>query len=161
MGRTHVGSSYACPAAVIPARGQVAEYGSQSVRKDCCDVFQEQESGSYRVSHAQDFTVETAARVCAHARLLSGAANVLAREARMDAIHASRVVGWIEQPDIAFVHSQAGEPSFFRSLSEDLAGVSVPLNSGNWRMSEDEVGEQSAAGTSKEVEGSHVIASTD
>jgi hypothetical protein len=63
----------------------------------------------------------------------------------MDAIHSARVFGWIEQPDIALVHAQAGEPSLSGSLSEHLAGVSVPLNSGNWRMSEDEVGEQSAA----------------
>jgi hypothetical protein len=63
----------------------------------------------------------------------------------MDAIHSSRVFGWIEQPYVAFVHAQAGEPSLCCSFAEDLAAVGVPLNSGNWRMSKDEVGKESAA----------------
>lgn len=141
MGRAHVGSSYASPPAVIPERGQVSEYGSQSVRKDRCDVLQEQESGSYRVSHAQDFAVEPAARICANACTLAGVANVLAREARMDAIHSSRVFGWIEQPNVALMHSQAGEPSFGRSLAEDGAAIGVEFDGSNWNVSEDEVGE--------------------
>jgi hypothetical protein len=58
----------------------------------------------------------------------------------MDAIHSARVFGWIEQPDVSLVHPQAGEPSFVGSLPQDLAAVGIPLNSDNWRMSEDEVG---------------------
>jgi hypothetical protein len=64
----------------------------------------------------------------------------------MDAIHAAGEVGWIEQPDVSFEHVQTGEPSVCGSLAQDLAGVGFPLHSNNWRVSEDEVGEQSAAG---------------
>jgi hypothetical protein len=59
----------------------------------------------------------------------------------MDEIHSAGVFGWIEHPDISLVHPQAGEPSIGGSLSEDLAGVSVPLDNGNGSVSEDEVGE--------------------
>jgi hypothetical protein len=64
----------------------------------------------------------------------------------MDAIHASGVFGWIEQPDVSLVHVQAGEPSVCGSFSQDLAGVGFPLHSDNWGVSEDEVGEESATG---------------
>jgi len=67
----------------------------------------------------------------------------------MDCVHASGVVGWIEQPDISLVHVQAGEPSFCGALPQDLAGVGFPLNSDNWSVSEDEVGEQPATGSGK------------
>lgn len=76
----------------------------------------------------------------------------------MDAVHASGVFGWIEQPDVPFPHSQAGEPSFCGSFSQDLAGVGFPLNSDNWRVSEDEVCKQSATGSSKQMARSeHVL----
>jgi len=67
----------------------------------------------------------------------------------MDAVHSAGVFGWIEQPDISLVHPQAGEPSFLCPLSEDVAAVGIPLNSGNWLMPKDEVGKQSAAGAGK------------
>jgi hypothetical protein len=76
--------------------------------------------------------------------LITGIANILAREARMDAVHSSGVFGWIEQPDIPFPHVQSWEPSVCGSFSEDLAGVWLPFNSDNWLMSEDEVCEQSS-----------------
>ncbi len=65
----------------------------------------------------------------------------------MEAIHAARVFGWIEQPNVSLVHVQAGKPSLGGSFTQDLAAVSVPLNSGNWRVSEDEIGEESASGS--------------
>jgi hypothetical protein len=78
-----------------------------------------------------------------------GVADLVADRACMDAIHSARVFGWIEQPNVSLVHSQAGEPSIVGSLAQDLAGVSVPLDSSNWRVSEDEVGEESTAGSSE------------
>jgi hypothetical protein len=63
----------------------------------------------------------------------------------MDAIHSSGVFGWIKHPDVSFPHVQVWEPSFGGSFSQDLAGVSIPLNSDNWRVSKDEVGKQSAS----------------
>jgi hypothetical protein len=64
---------------------------------------------------------------------------VLARESRMNAVHDSGVLGWIEQADIPFMHSQAGEPSVCCSFSEDLASISIPLNSSNWSVAKNEV----------------------
>jgi hypothetical protein len=58
----------------------------------------------------------------------------------MDAIHASGVVGWIEQPNVSFVHVQTGEPSVCGAFSQDLAGVGFPFHSDNWLVPKDEVG---------------------
>lgn len=69
----------------------------------------------------------------------------------MDTIHDSGVFGWIEQSDVSFPHMQAGEPSFFGSFSQDGAGVSIPLNSDNWLMSENEVCEHPAADSREQV----------
>ena len=67
----------------------------------------------------------------------------------MDAIHSAGVFGWIEQPNVSFVHVQPGEPTFSGSLAQDLAGVPVPLNSDNWLVPEDKIGKESAAGSGK------------
>ena len=67
----------------------------------------------------------------------------------MNAVHFSGVLGWIEQADIPFMHSQTWEPSVCCSFSEDLAGVGIPLNSDNWCVSEDEVGKESTAVSGK------------
>jgi hypothetical protein len=67
----------------------------------------------------------------------------------MDAIHSAGVVGWIEQPNISFVHVQVREPSICGSFAQDLAGVGNPLNSDNWRVSKDKVGKQSSSSPCK------------
>jgi len=63
----------------------------------------------------------------------------------MNAVHDSGVLGWIKQLDVPFPHSQFGKPAVCCAFSEDLAGISIPLNSDNWGVSEDEVGEKSSA----------------
>lgn len=75
----------------------------------------------------------------------------------MDAIHASGVVGWIEQPNVSLVHVQAGEPAIGGALSQDLACVGAPLNSDNWRVSEDAVGKQSATAAGEQMASSHSV----
>ena len=65
----------------------------------------------------------------------------------MDAIHSSRIFGWIEQPNVAFVHMQVGEPAVCGSLAQDVAAVSIPLDGHNGSVSEDEISEQSATGS--------------
>ncbi len=159
MRRSSIGSSNTAPARIKPQVGNVPENGieSGSDTNDCCDVFKEQVSRSNDASNADDFGPQTAARTLRDACAISGLANVLAREACCDAIHSSRVVGWIEQPNVSLVHVQAGKPSLCGSLPEDLAAVSVPLNSGNWRVSKDEIGKQSAACSSEQVESSHRV----
>lgn len=75
----------------------------------------------------------------------------------MDATHSSRVFGWIEQPNVALMHAQAGEPTVGGALPEHGAGVGIPFNSGNWLVPEDEIGKQPSATAGKEVKRSHVI----
>ena len=79
----------------------------------------------------------------------------LAREARCEAIHSAGVTGWIEQPNVFFMHAQVGEPSVGGSLTQDPAAVGIKFNCSDWLVAKDEVGEQSAASTGEEVEGSH------
>lgn len=43
------------------------------------------------------------------------------------------------------------------ALAQDSAAVGIKLNCSDWRVSEDEIGEQSAAGAGEEVKGLHVI----
>jgi len=74
----------------------------------------------------------------------------------MNAVHDSGVLGWIEQSNVPFPHSQAGKPSFGCSFSQDSAGVWLPLHSDNWPVSQDEVGEESSTDAGKEVHGSHI-----
>jgi len=109
--------------------------------------------GSDGIHDAKDFCEEFAAFV-ERTISLSSVAKRLARETRMDAIHSADVFGWVEQPNVSFVHLQAGEPSFCGSFPQDSAAIFVPLNSDNWLVSEDEVGKQSASGPGKEVHGS-------
>jgi hypothetical protein len=75
----------------------------------------------------------------------------LARETCMQAIHSAGVFGWIEQPNVDFVHAQAGEPSVGGALSQDSAAVGIKLNCSDWSVSEDEIAEQSAASAGKQM----------
>jgi hypothetical protein len=72
----------------------------------------------------------------------------------MNNVHDAGVLGWIKQLNVPFPHSQAGKPSVCCSFPQDLAGVSIPLNSDNWLVSENKVGKESTAVTGKEMHGS-------
>lgn len=76
----------------------------------------------------------------------------------MQAIHSTGVFGWVEQPDVSFVHPQAGKPAVSGAGSENLAGVGIPLDGKDGDMSKDKVGVDSAAAASKEMTGSHFTA---
>jgi hypothetical protein len=106
MGRSSIGSSQTDPSRIEPQLGKVSEddVESRSEINDCCDVLKEQDAGSNNASDADDFGPKAASRTFLNASAISGVANVLAREARMDAIHSSRVFGWIEQPNVSLVH---------------------------------------------------------
>jgi hypothetical protein len=75
----------------------------------------------------------------------------------MNNVHNAGVLGWIKQLNVPFPHSQAGKPSVCCSFSKHLAGVSIPLNSDNWLVSENKVCKESTAVTGKEVHGSCFI----
>jgi hypothetical protein len=80
-------------------------------------------------------------------RAISGDANILTREACMDAIHSASPLGWIKQPHVSLVHVQAGEPAVLGSLAQDGAGVGVPLDGADGLMSKNEVCEQTPPGS--------------
>jgi hypothetical protein len=63
----------------------------------------------------------------------------------MDAIHSAGVFGWVEHPHVSFVHAQAWKPSICCPLSQDGAGVGVPLDGDDWGVSKNEVCEYSTA----------------
>jgi hypothetical protein len=69
----------------------------------------------------------------------------------MDDVHDSGVFGWIKQGDVPFMHSQSGKPPIIGSLSKDLAGISIPLNSDNWSVAENKVCKESTSVTCKKV----------
>jgi len=69
----------------------------------------------------------------------------------MDAIHSAGVFGWIKQPGVDLVHVQARKPSVGGSLTQHSAAMSVPFHSGNWMMSDDEIGEQAASSSGEQV----------
>ncbi len=87
----------------------------------------------------------------------SSDANIRARKSCMDAIHSARPFGWIEQPDVSFVHMQTGEPSVSGSLSKHLAAVGIPFDGADGGVSKNEVCEEPPPRASEEMKGSHVM----
>ena len=73
----------------------------------------------------------------------------------MDAIHSSRVFGWIEQPDVSFPHTQVGEPSLCGALSEHSAAVGVPFDGSDGFMSQNEVTQKPSSRSRKQVQRFH------
>jgi len=108
-----------------------------SCREQARDIFEKDIFGSDDFHDAMDFPeqVSNVSRTFA----ISGDAKRLARETCCDAIHSAGVVGWIEQPNVSLVHVQPWEPSIGGSITQDLAGVGVPLDGGNGRVPENEV----------------------
>jgi hypothetical protein len=69
-----------CPLRIKPCLGQFSENGVQSVSKDRCDVFQDNELGSYQANDSDEFVKETAPRALLDTGLLACGADVLAGE---------------------------------------------------------------------------------
>jgi hypothetical protein len=108
------GSWYAVPDCVVPARGQVCEYVSESEAKVPCDVFQECVLGSYVANDAVHLGPEVAVVVGAVA--VAGVAEGLAGVAAGEELEGSEF-GAVELVDV--VDAWGGWPV---SL-EDLVGV--------------------------------------
>ena len=77
----------------------------------------------------------------------------------MDAVHFADVLGWIKQAHIAFPHRQVGEPAVCGSLSEDAAGVGVPLDGDDGGVSKDKISEQPSSSPGKKVHCMHLSVS--
>jgi hypothetical protein len=148
-----IGSAQHTPPRIIPERGQVPENHVESAISDSWAVLQHDESWQNDTGHPDNFFPQTGSGSVADACAAASRGYILAREARMQAIHSAGVPGWIEHPHVSFVHVQTGEPCLGGSLAQDGAAVGIPLDGADGLMAEDEVGEESAAGAGEEVEG--------
>ncbi len=143
MGRSDIVSAQHEPPSIVPATGKVAEDTIEPGTPDARTVLQEYVARSNDINGAGDFAPESAARP-GQASALAGGAKILAREACMQAIHASRPWGWIEQSDISLMHVQAGEPSVCDALAQDGAAEVVVLDGADGSVSKNEICEQAA-----------------
>jgi hypothetical protein len=84
-------SRYAVPESIIPARGQVSEYGAESSTKQSWDVF---DNHKPRLKFANNSRVlrPKAAPSTREASASAGEADVLARESSADDIDFSKIV---------------------------------------------------------------------
>lgn len=132
----------------ISTRHQVADDNVPALGSDAWGVFQEHPGRSNSVDCAHDLAVESAALAVDALPIGIGRTDVGTREASADRIDASQLSREVHGADIALDDSQAGELS-----AQDGACVSVPLDGDDGLMAEDEVGEDSAAGTGEQVGG--------
>jgi len=87
---TSVGSRYAVPFSIIPERGQVSENSANSPSKQSCDVFHEDEFGSYFANKAGELSPQSAScafKTCATACKT----NILAGKSSNDCIRENAV----------------------------------------------------------------------
>lgn len=88
----NVGSWYAMPLRIIPDLGQVSENDAKPSIKQCCDVLQEDEFGSYVASKAYDFPIESAS-LSFQARTLPRDREVLAGKPATDDVGSNSICG--------------------------------------------------------------------
>lgn len=100
----------------VSARHKLTDDNVTAAGSDLRAVFEKYESRANSVNCPEHLADESAP-LSADPGSASCDANILAREARMDAIHSSRPFGWIEQPNVSLVHVQPWEPSVCRSQS--------------------------------------------
>jgi hypothetical protein len=93
MRGANLGSGQDRPSCIVPELGQVSEDNADiSINKDSWGVFHEDELGSNNTGASQDLPIKAGARAV-DSFAVAGNANILAREPRMEAIHAAGVFG--------------------------------------------------------------------
>ena len=80
MAGAHSTCWYARPFRIKPCFGQLSKNGVQSVSKDRCDVFQDDEPGLYQANDSHEFVKETRPSALFDAGLVACVADVLAGE---------------------------------------------------------------------------------
>jgi hypothetical protein len=90
MRRTNGGCGYAIPFSTIPERGQVSENSAHSVSKQRCDVFHDDEGGSYFANESRIFCPEAAPRPFNSSATTSDA-DVLTGETATDNVNGNSV----------------------------------------------------------------------
>lgn len=125
----------------VSTRHQVGDDDVPASGADEGAVFEEDPFGPNSVNCPDNLSVQAAA-LSIDAGAFSGSRDVLARESSAQRIDASQLSREVHGADITFDDSQAGE-----SLAQDGAGVGVPLDGNDRLVSEDEVGQDAAAGS--------------
>lgn len=141
MGRSNISRGKLSVAPGISTRHKVGDDDVPASGADEGAVFEEDPGRSNSVNCADDLSVQTAS-LAANACSLACSRDVLTRESSAERIDASQLSREVHGSDIAFDDSQAGE-----SLAQDGAGVGVPLDGNDRLVSEDEVGQDAAAGS--------------
>jgi hypothetical protein len=126
VGRSNVGSSQHCPAAVIPERGQVTEDNSESPSKESWAVFHEHVSGSNFANdarhvgpHPGSFSGDPGA--------LAGNADVLARKAARHHVNTAAPRSSVKGANV-IPNREGRENAFILSLGKYARGVGLPLD---------------------------------
>ena len=157
MAGAHVGRGKRQPFRVPPAVGQFSQdaggrafvesafgfvHNGGGGRSDACDVLQKEAARTASVSNVEDVE-EQAAALAVEPGAATGQAEVLAREARSDAIHCAMpgcsVEGEQVGPDRCCIQA-----AFFAARSQDAGCVSFPLNVADGAMRDAQVGEPGA-----------------
>jgi hypothetical protein len=117
------------------------EFGNDDMPSTCTDswaIFEEDKRWGNNVN-CSEYLTDKPASCSSDSLACPCCANILAREARCEAIHPSLPGGWIKQPNISFVHPQAWEPSVGGPVAKCSAAIFVPLDGKDWIMSQNEV----------------------
>lgn len=141
MGRSDISRGKLSVAPGISTRHQVGDDDVPASGSDEGTVFKEHPGRSNSVNCADDLSVQ-AASLAANACPFARSRDVLTRKSSAERIDASQLSREVHGSDIAFDDSQARE-----SLAQDGAGVGVPLDGNDGGVSEDEVGQDAAAGS--------------
>jgi hypothetical protein len=136
MGSAGIGSGNNSISRVIPQGGKVSEDSIGSERKEVWPVFQEDVGGSNCANATPDFRPQAAA-LSIKASAGAESANILAREARADAIHSAGVGAWIEGSHVAFMDDESWEPAIGGSLTQNRSAIGHPFDGCDVLMSDE------------------------
>ncbi len=150
MGRPDIRCGKLSVAPGVSTRHQVSDDDVPASGPDERRVFEKDPFRSNSVNCSDDLSVEPAS-LAVDACAASGGADVLTREASAKRIDASQLSREVHGAHVTFDDAQPGE-----ALAQDGAGIGIPLDGDNGLMPEDEVGEDSAAGSGEEMAGAHV-----
>ena len=122
------------PFRIVPDFGKGSEYDVSSVRKDCCDVFQQDVSGSYFANGSEHLPPEAGPSAFFNPSLFSCVADILARESPCNDVNQSsiffRPVRVVELFDIT-IHGCVIEVAVFDSGSDNVLTVWVDFDISN------------------------------
>jgi hypothetical protein len=126
VGSSGIVRAQTTPLRIEPHRGQVPEDSVETPGSESCDVFHEDEAGSY-LAHDPSEVRPEARPLPVDALALPGVADVLAGEAASDEIHDSTPRAAVKGGDIR-PHRARSQPTFFHLADQSGSGESFPLH---------------------------------